>query len=152
MGKTALLLEFIRRHGGIYLLARETSNFENLKRFSDILAGYFGDEFLRRNPFQNWDAFFEYLSHKANERLIVVIDEFPYLVKGDPSLPSIIQEYWDLKFSKSRIFLIVCGSSISMMEKLLGYKSPIYGRITAQMNLKPIDFFNAKRIFAKILT
>lgn len=83
---------------------------------------------------------------------MVVIDEFPYLVKGDPSLPSILQEYRDLKFSKSRIFLIVCGSSISMMEKLLGYKSPIYGRRTAQINLKPIDFFNAKRIFAKILT
>lgn len=50
MGKTALLLEFIRKHGGIYLLARETSNFKNLKRFSDRLAGYFRDEFLKRNP------------------------------------------------------------------------------------------------------
>lgn len=77
VGKTALLLEFIKKHGGIYLLARETSNLENLKRFSERLAEYFEDEFLRRNPFQNWDAFFEYLSHKADERLIVVIDEFP---------------------------------------------------------------------------
>lgn len=74
----------------------------------------------------------------------MVIDEFPYLVKGDPSLPSILQEYWDLKLSGSRILLIICGSSISMMEKLFGYKSPIYGRGTAQINLKPMDFFNAR--------
>lgn len=144
VGKTALLLEFISRHGGIYLLARETSNLENLKRFSDRLSEYFGDDFLKRNPFQNWDAFLEYLNQKATERLVVVIDEFPYLVKGDRSLPSILQEYWDLKLSNGRIFLIICGSSISMMEKLLGYKSPIYGRRTGQINLKPVDFLHAR--------
>lgn len=149
VGKTSLLLEFIERYGGVYLLARETSNFENLKRFSDRLARYFSDDFLLRNPFQNWDAFFEYLNQKASERLIVAIDEFPYLIKDDPSLPSVLQEYWDLKFSESKLFLIICGSSIGMMEKLLGYRSPIYGRRTAQMKLKPIDFFNSRLFLPK---
>lgn len=145
IGKTTLLLEFIRRNGGIYLLARETSSVDNLRRFSERMAKAFDDELLRKNPFQSWDAFFEYLNQKSREkRLIVVIDEFPYLVKGDRSLPSILQEYWDLKFSRGKIYLVICGSSVSMMEKLLGYKSPIYGRRTGQIKLHPLDFFNAR--------
>ncbi|ALM74713.1 ATP-binding protein [Thermococcus barophilus] len=150
IGKTALLLEFIKKYGGVYLLARETSEAENLKRFSEKLAEYFNDEFLRKNPLQSWDAFFEYLHQKSlKDRLIVVIDEFPYLVKGNKVLPSILQEYWDLKLSQGRIFLIICGSSISMVEKLLGYKSPLYGRRTAQMKLKPLNFFSAKEFFPR---
>jgi len=144
VGKTALLTEFLRRNGGIYLLARETSEAENLKRFSQRLAEHFNDEFLVKNPFQSWDAFFEYLAQKNGERLALVIDEFPYLVKGNPAVPSILQEYWDLKLSKSRVYLVICGSSISMMEKLLGYKSPIYGRRTAQLKVSPLGFFEAR--------
>lgn len=144
IGKTALLLELIRRHGGVYLLARETSKIENLKRFSKRISEYFKDDFLQRNPFRDWDSFFEYLNQRVTQREIIVIDEFPYLVKGDRSLPSILQEYWDLKLSRGNIFLVICGSSVSMMEKLLGYKSPIYGRRTAQLNLKPVDFFSTK--------
>lgn len=150
VGKTALLLEFIRRNGGIYLLARETSKLDNLKRFSERLAESFGDELLRKNPFQSWDAFFEYLHQKSREkRVVVMIDEFPYLVKGDRSLPSILQEYWDLKFSKEELYLVICGSSVSMMEKLLGYRSPIYGRRTGQLKLHPLDFFNARSFLPK---
>lgn len=144
VGKTALLLEFLRRNSGIYLLARETSEAENLKRFSQRIAEHFNDEFLAKNPFQSWDAFFEYLHQRSSERLIAVIDEFPYLVKANPALPSILQGYWDLKLSKGKIFLVICGSSVSMMEKLLGYKSPIYGRRTAQLKVSPLGFFEAR--------
>jgi len=65
-------------------------------------------------------------------------------VKANPALSSILQEYWDLKLSKSQIFLVICGSSVSMMEKLLGYKSPIYGRRTAQLKVSPLGFFEAR--------
>ncbi|WP_297535045.1 ATP-binding protein [Thermococcus sp.] len=149
VGKTALLLEFLRRNGGIYLLARETSETENLKRFSQRVAEHFNDGFLAKNPFQSWDALFEYLAQKSAERLAVVIDEFPYLVKANPALPSILQEYWDLKLSRGRIFLVICGSSVSMMEKLLGYKSPIYGRRTAQLKVSPLGFFEARDFLPK---
>ncbi|CAB50207.1 ATP-binding protein [Pyrococcus abyssi] len=149
IGKTALILELIRQYGGIYLLARETSEADNLKRFSERVAKYFDGDLLRKNPFQNWDAFFEYLYQKSGERVIVAIDEFPYLLKGNKALASILQEYWDLKLSKSKIFLIICGSSITMMEKLLGYKSPIYGRRTCQLKLKPMDFFSARKFLPR---
>ncbi len=143
VGKTALILKFLEGKRGIYLLARETSETENLKRFSQKIAEYFNDSFLLKNPFRSWDAFFEYLA-KINERFIVAIDEFPYLVKANPALPSILQEYWDTKLRNTRLFLIICGSAISMMERLLGYKSPIYGRRTAQLRLKPLGFFQIR--------
>ena len=147
IGKTTLLLELIRRHGGIYLLARETSKIENLKRFSEKLAEHFKDDFLRANPFQDWDSLFEYFNRNIRDRLIVVMDEFPYLVRDDRTLPSVLQEYWDLKLSRKKIFLVICGSSIGMMEKLLGYKNPLYGRRTAQLELMPMDFFSAGAFF-----
>ncbi len=150
IGKTALLLEFIKRNGGIYLFARETSSTENLRRFSERLAEAFGDELLRKNPFQSWDAFFEYLHQKSKkDRIVMVIDEFPYLVKGDRSLPSILQEYWDLKLSNGKLYMVICGSSVSMMERLLGYRSPIYGRRTGQLKLHPLDFFDSKSFLPK---
>ncbi|GAB6135518.1 ATP-binding protein [Thermococcus prieurii] len=144
VGKTALITEFLRRHGGIYLLARETSELENLRRFSERITSYFGDDVLLKNPFRNWDALFEYLHQKSRkERLIVAIDEFPYLVLSNKALPSILQDYWDTKFSEGKLYLIISGSSVSMMEELLGYKSPLYGRRTGQLRVKPLDFFSA---------
>lgn len=149
VGKTALILKFLENKKGIYLLARETSDKENLRRFSQKIAEHFNDNFLIKNPFQSWDAFFEYLASKSDEKIIVAIDEFPYLVKSNSALPSILQEYWDLKLKDSKLFLIICGSSISMMEKLLGYKSPLYGRRTAQLKIKPLRFFEIKDFFPK---
>ena len=148
IGKTALILRFLEGKDGIYLLARETSEIENLKRFSQKIAEHFNDSFLLRNPFRSWDAFFEYLA-KIDERFVIAIDEFPYLVKANPALPSVLQEYWDIKLSNTKLFLIICGSAVSMMEKLLGYKSPIYGRRTAQLRLKPLGFFHIRDFFPR---
>jgi hypothetical protein len=50
------------------------------------------------------------------------------LVKEEKALPSILQDYWDSKLKDTHIFLFIMGSSISMMERLMGYKSPLYGR------------------------
>jgi len=141
VGKTELIEQFISRKGGVRLLAREESKSLQLRRFTERLAEFFKDDFLKKAPFTDWDGFFEYLSQKARRRVIIAIDEFPYLVKEDPSLPSILQDHWDGKLRKTKIFLVLCGSSISMMEsKVLGHRSPLYGRRTAQLLLKPFDF------------
>jgi len=59
--------------------------------------------------------------------MIIAIDEFPYLVRASSALPSVLQEYWDEKLSETKLLLIICGSSVSMMEGLLGYRSPTAG-------------------------
>ena len=82
-----------------------------------------------------------YLSQHAASRNVIAIDEFPYLIKEDPSLPSMLQEYWDTRLKNTRIFLILSGSSISMMESAtMEYGSPLFGRRTGQILLQPLRF------------
>lgn len=142
VGKTELIDQFIARcNNGVRLLAREESKAFQLSRFAAKLGEFFHDEFLKKTPFADWDGFFEYLLKKTDERTIIAIDEFPYLIKEDKALPSILQDYWDSKLKKSKIFLVLSGSSISMMEsKVLGHRSPLYGRRTGQLLMKPLNF------------
>jgi AAA+ ATPase superfamily predicted ATPase len=140
IGKSELIEQFMMNNG-IRLLAREEAKTLQLRIFAQKLGNFFNDEFLKKIEFTDWDGFFEYLSSKTDERLIIAIDEFPYLVKEDPALPSILQDYWDNKLKNSNIFLILCGSSISMMESMvMGYSSPLFGRRTGQLLLKQIRF------------
>jgi AAA+ ATPase superfamily predicted ATPase len=88
----------------------------------------------------SWEDLFNVLARLAQtERLVVVLDEFPYLVAAYPPLASVLQRVWDHVLSKSRVMLILCGSYIGMMEEtVLGYRAPLYGRRTAQsMRSKP---------------
>lgn len=142
VGKTELLKEFSKRHKALYLLARRESEKNQLDKMGRDTAEFFKDSFLEKNQFNNYDAFFEYINSKPS--VPVIIDEFPYLVESNKGLPSILQDYWDNKLSKSGAFFILCGSSVSMMESLLGYKSPLYGRRTEQILLEPLKFTEAR--------
>jgi AAA+ ATPase superfamily predicted ATPase len=141
IGKTELVKRIIAQHGGIILMGREESKKLQLEHFSRLLAEHFDDDFLKKQSFTNWDAFFEYIYEKSKiNRTIIALDEFPYLVKEEKALPSILQDHWDNKLKNSYIFLFLMGSSISMMERLMEYKSPIYGRRTGQIKLQPFQF------------
>ncbi len=139
VGKSKLIKKFMEDKNGIYLLGRQESEFIQLKRFSSYLANFFDDDVLKKQPFNNWDAFFTYLFKKAEkEQIILALDEFPYLIDATPSLCSILQDHWDKNFERSSLYLILLGSSVSMMEsKVLGNKSPLYGRRDGQILLKP---------------
>lgn len=143
IGKSEIIDQFIKARQGIRLLAREEAEALQLKQFSEVLAEHFQDGLLKTNPFTKWDAFFAYLADKAKERIVIALDEFPYLVQSNHSLPSLLQYHWDQKLRKTKIFLILCGSSIGMMENLMGSRSPLYGRRTSQMLLKPLRFADA---------
>lgn len=142
IGKSELIDQFTNNRG-IRLLAREESKTLQLRIFAHKLGEFFNDDLLKKTEFTGWDGFFEYLSGRVDERIVIAIDEFPYLVKEDPGLPSILQDYWDNKFKNSNIFLILCGSRISMMESMvMGYSSPLYGRRTGQLLIKQIPFIH----------
>src|SRR3989338_1592477 len=138
VGKTELLKEFLKKHKGLYILARQESEKEQLKKTSSQIAEYYKDNVLMLNPFISWDALFLYLSEKP--KIPIVIDEFPYIVQSSKKVTGILQDYWDNKFLKKNSYIILCGSSITMMENLLGKKSPIYGRRTEQILLEPLKF------------
>ncbi|MCX6700222.1 MAG: ATP-binding protein [Methanomicrobiales archaeon] len=141
VGKSELIEHFLKTRRGIRFLAREESKHLQLKKISRNCAEFFHDTFLQQSPFGDWDSFFSYLAGKTKERIVIAIDEFPYLVKEDPSLPSIIQEYWDTRLKDSGIVLILSGSSISMMEEYtMQHSSPLYGRRTGQILLHGFRF------------
>ncbi|MFT4310565.1 MAG: ATP-binding protein [Candidatus Woesearchaeota archaeon] len=149
VGKTQLLQEFLKKHQGLYILARQESQTDQLKKISSQIAEHYQDELLKHNPFSNWDALFIYLAQKP--RIPIVFDEFPYIVQSTKSITGLLQDYWDNYFSKKDAFIILCGSSITMMEKLLHKSSPIYGRRTEQILLEPLTFKDACLFFPQKL-
>lgn len=149
VGKTELLNRFIHGKKHIYFLARRESEAETFNRLSMALFKMFHDELLLSRPLSSLDSFFEYLYEKAKEeRIVLVIDEFPMLIARFRGLTSVLQDHWDNKLRFSKIFLILCGSSIGMMEtEVLGYRSPLYGRRTGQWKVEPLNFFDLAELF-----
>ncbi|MEN6518193.1 MAG: ATP-binding protein [Methanospirillum sp.] len=141
VGKSELIDRFLDGRNGVRLLAREESKVLQLRKFAQELGDFFRDPFLKSTGFADWDSFFEYLLQHSGGRTVIAIDEFPYLVKEDPALPSILQEYWDRHLKDSRLYLILCGSSIAMMEaSTMDHASPLFGRRTGQVLLQPLRF------------
>ena len=97
---------------------------------------------LSKVTFTDWlDLFQVVADDHPDEKKVLVIDEFPYLVKTNPDFPSILQNAWDEVLKDHNVMLVLCGSLISMMKKhALAYDSPLYGRRTAQIRLMPLQF------------
>ena len=150
VGKTTLIREFCKDKESIYFIAREANNQLNLENFSRDVFSITAKESVGNTLFTNWEKAFEYLHNiSMNKRIVLVIDEYPYLASSNPSISSILQAHIDMKLKDSKLFLILCGSSMSFMEyQVLGYKSPLYGRRTAQFRIKPFTYYEA----AKLLT
>ena len=96
--------------------------------------------------FRDYEAALAYIDLLAGEhrRIVIAIDEYPYLAASYPTISSLVQKHIDECWKDSRLFLILCGSSMSFMEEqVLGYKSPLYGRRTAQFKIRPFTFWEA---------
>ncbi|MGB9722183.1 MAG: ATP-binding protein [bacterium] len=140
VGKTEIVKQFIKDKPAIYFLAENTSMGEQLRKFSLLVGKFFNESLLQTRGFTDWEQAFLYLKEK-NKRFIFVIDEFPYLIQSNNAIPAIFQKGWDEYLSGGKNFLILVGSSISMMEtEVLGYRSPLYGRRTGQWQINPMAF------------
>lgn len=144
VGKTELLRTFCQGKPHVYFQAAQVSDRDNLRQFLQEAAEATGDAFLARADFADWEAPLEYLAKTTKRRLIVVLDEFPYLCEANPSLPSLLQRFWDQRGSAGRLMLVLCGSSISFMEQeVLAERSPLFGRRTGQLELLPLGYREA---------
>jgi AAA+ ATPase superfamily predicted ATPase len=146
IGKTELLLRFAKSKLHVYFLAAETSEKDNLQELFAKLYELFKDDilFLERT----WDNLFRYLAKK--KRFVLIIDEFPYLIMQNKAISSVFQKGWDLYLKDSPIFLVLSGSSVSMMEShTLLYRAPLYGRRTGQWKMGPLKFAHVSEFFPK---
>ena len=151
VGKSFLTSKFINEKKGMYYLCSKGNEKEQLELLSNKCSDYFNDPILRSRPFTKWHDFFTWISEKARERRVIIeFDEFPFLIAANTAIPSLFQKYWDEILSSSNVYLILCGSSISMMEtEVLRYRSPLYGRRTGQWKLKPLRFKHVVEFFDK---
>lgn len=148
VGKTTLIREFCKDKKAIYFIAREANNQSNLENFSRDVFAVTSKESAGNVIFADWEKAFQYIYEVSmNERIILVIDEYPYLAGSNRSISSIIQAHIDMNLKQSQLFLILCGSSMSFMEyQVLGYKSPLYGRRTAQFKIKPFTYYESAKL------
>ena len=149
VGKTALLKEFVCDKRALFFTALEQSDGDNLRDFSAAIARFFGFP-TGLGSFDSWSAAFDYLADQmAHERFVLVFDEFPYAAKRNEALPSMLQVVIDHKFKSTDGFLVLCGSNQGLMEsRVLGKKSPLYGRRTVQIRLKQLGYLDAFRMLS----
>ncbi|HUW67283.1 MAG TPA: ATP-binding protein [Candidatus Nanoarchaeia archaeon] len=146
IGKTELLRRFIKEKRAVYFLADERGDSANLSEFRTLVADRLGNEILGQSTLDWLDTLKE--AANTEERLVIAIDEYPFLINGNKAIPSIFQKAWDLYLKDSNVMLILCGSSISMMERhVLGSKSPLYGRRTGQIKVEPLKFKHTGAFF-----
>ena len=150
VGKTFLISEFIKDKKAIYFMGVESNLKQNLENFSKNIME-FNTGLQADISFSSFQTGLEYVVKLAeNERIILAIDEYPYVARADESLASTIQMIIDKCKENSKLLLILCGSSMSYMEdKVLAYKSPLYGRRTAQMRVQPFMFGDVYKCFNK---
>ena len=149
IGKTTLIKEFIKNKKAIFFMAREADSSINLAGFSNDVYGVVAKELAGNAQFSDWESALDFVARIAKrERIVLAIDEYPYLAGGFSPISSLLQAHIDQQFKDTRLFLILSGSSMSFMEnQVLAYKSPLYGRRTAQFKISPFSFFEALPFF-----
>ena len=146
VGKTELAAHFAKGKNSIYFLADKRGTQSNAGRFASTCAAHFNDV---APTVKNFDDVFLYVKNRAkDERIIVIVDEFSYLVEKDESVPSVFQLVYDEVLKGTNVFLILAGSSMSMMYKgALSYESPLYGRRTGEWMLRSMPFREIRKFY-----
>ena len=123
VGKTALINHFLDGKKSIYFMGVESNAKQNLENFSKSIMEY-SNGIETETSFLSFQAALEYVFRLAQkERLILAIDEYPYVARSSKSLASTLQLLIDKYKDSSKLMLILCGSSMSYMEdNVLAYK------------------------------
>ena len=140
IGKTALLQRFLSEHPGVYFLATEESEMQNLSYLRQLMADFMQNDLLREAVGIGWDRLMTVFSGMPGKK-VLVIDEFQYLCHANAAFASVMQRLYDIILKPAGVMVILCGSYIRMMEsQTLHYDSPLYGRRDGQIRLQPLSF------------
>lgn len=147
VGKSSLVYEWSKDKRRIFFFAQRLDSETLLRQFSEELATITLDG--ETTYFSDWEDAFRALAKLAqNERLVVVIDEYPYLVEMVPGISTILQKVWDLALQHTKLYLILTGSLLSVMRRhLLEADAPLYRRHTWPYELKPLQVHDLPHFF-----
>lgn len=154
VGKSTMIHEFIANGSkpNISFMCLEQNSKQNLEAFSEAVLEKYPAARECLTAFPSWDKALDYIVAQAgnggDERLVLFLDEFPYLARAYETISSLLQKYADGPFLKTNIMFILCGSSMSFMEnQVLGGKSPLYGRRDMQFKIEPFDYYESANFF-----
>jgi len=150
VGKTDLLQQFCQDKPHVFFVADLGTTESNLVQFSRAVSQYVHGDPEVEGVYRDWDQGLARLARLAGEgRLVVVLDEFTYLVDTQPGIASILQRVWDDTLRHTQLVLILCGSYVGMMmQHVLGYRAPLYGRRTGDWHLQPFAFQEAAALLS----
>ena len=145
VGKTETLRKFCEGKEHIFYSCTESPDELQLAAFSEriLQKGFPAAQYIKSFP--EW---FQALSSIAelplSAKKLLIIDEFPYMVKGNPSIPSILQKIWDEGLRDKDVMIVLCGSAMSFIEnEILSEKNPLYGRATGILKMNEMSFYEA---------
>ena len=147
VGKSELILHFLAGKRGIYHVGKVAPAGPQLREFLEEAGRVLGDSVIAALPAENWRTALTLVTERwrGPGKLVIALDEFQWTAAASPELPSILQELWDRRWRRSNaVMLVLCGSWIGFMEReVLGSKSPLFGRRTAQIRLRPFGYREA---------
>ena len=151
VGKTELTLNFSKNKPHIYFLADRRPETQLIQELKHEMSRYLQDESFGKLALNDWaELFLEFTKWNKNNQVVIIIDEFPVLIESNHAVTSIFQKIWDRNLKNTHAMAILLGSSVAMMEtEVLNYKSPLYGRRTAQWKLEPLKLTDTKPFFPK---
>jgi uncharacterized protein len=144
IGKSRLVEEFIRRSGAkaVFYTASRQSAFEELRNFGEQVAvsGTGGAAVAAAGPIGSWEAALSVAASgaSAEQPIVLVIDELPFLIESEPAIEAIVQKQWDRSLEAQPVLLLLIGSDVSMMGALSNYGRPLFGRLT-EMTIGPLS-------------
>lgn len=147
IGKTTLLNAFSKDKNPLFYTGIESKDTENITEFGNAVFSFFNQD-APQIRFSSYSDILTYITSSARanpgQRLVIILDEYPYMAENDEQLNSVLQREIDQAWNQMNIMLILCGSSITFMEnKVLGEKSPLFGRRTGQIDLLPMDYLTS---------
>lgn len=150
VGKTETLREFCKGKPHVFYSCTQSTDKVQLVKFSQLMLK---EDIPARDyitEFADWEKAFHAILDLpyGDSKKLIVIDEFPYMCKGNDSIPSILQNLWDSELKDANVMVILCGSAMSFIEKeLLAEKNPLYGRATGIYKMEAMGFYDAARFF-----
>ncbi len=146
VGKTALIAHWLenRQYPSLFWTADRTSAGAQLRSLSRAIQNYLNpDQPVPADlTYGSWEIAFNEIARLADvQRLVVLLDEFTYLIEAEPALTSILQRFWDHHLKRSNLLLVLTSSHAGMIEReVLAYRSPLYSRATSSLHLQPLPF------------
>jgi len=140
VGKSVLLRQWVRGRRAVVHVARNRAPQDELRALGGAVAAVatLPHRDLSARPFLDWDDAFDALAELANpEPLVLVIDEFPELLKSTPGLESALRSIWERVEATSNLRLILCGSAVRAMGAVQEPSAPLYNRMTLRLQVHP---------------